>query len=896
MVSEQNLTVPVLAQKSYRWALAAVLIIYFLIYGWILITSDYIPYVMDGNESYSSLTHASNLYSFGIDKSIGLTDEATSPDPGAHPFIHTHQGNFPRIYAYLIYLLGARSIESQIVVTAFTTGLASIYFAFVFFTRISTPLNALIYCLVLMTDYVLFAQWHTVTYRSWHCFFFFSSLLCAQGFASPKRKTWMVLTLFNFIGLFYWELVFATFVATTTGLYTGWIYRRNLKTIILAWSTQLAGALCGLGILILQLVSYLGWKDFLLDIKYTFSARNFAQDNQAWIDEILNFYQSRNVLFLHNFQAAEKFEGFQTFLANLFTYSFQIHTPLLTFIILLIFFGWLMGTGIHTFNKYGLSRTTVPRQEEMGTPYFFSATALFATSWYLFVFFLYRKSDVFTGLNQSSLPSSAAAWLTGMLLILPVVLFLTFLCVRLLQTTQSDHEPSALSKILTATVYLLAAVLLMTVQNRLYNQQLRIIWENMALFSSPMPTLLVVFLAAVIGVSLIFLGPRKLFGNKESNLTGVIPFLIAGLLAFGFVYKLSPGYVSSGYLVRYAPFIVFHVDTIIAISLCLLLLLTQRTYQWLRCFQDITNFSPARLMVRQSMILGVGSVTLLCFSLIYWTNLQANYIQLFPYDHFTFLKKLKAPPYKGASFITNNYGPLIYGHTDQWAYIANYLGEKSIQLTAEGYDLDIKREDLWVADRYVRQDYSKPEYFLCFTIHNIYQAIERLSPPTSSRNHCSNSYLVKFASSNISKIFQHKIMERDTSRFDAWAIVKLDWEFPPFLKLSDPANLDTAVKFSISGSPEHMTARIDYEYTHQDGIPEGDTIVRLYTLDPNNSSRSKERGDGEKRLLKEGIKSRIFHLPPHIHGCFKAAVIPKSINKQAFEYTSPPICLPAYDS
>lgn len=139
-------------------------------------------------------------------------------------------------------------------------------------------------------------------------------------------------------------------------------------------------------------------------------------------------------------------------------------------------------------------------------------------------------------------------------------------------------------------------------------------------------------------------------------------------------------------------------------------------------------------------------------------------------------------------------------------------------------------------------------------------------------------------------------MERDTSRFDAWAIVKLDWEFPPFLKLSDPANLDTAVKFSISGSPEHMTARIDYEYTHQDGIPEGDTIVRLYTLDPNNSSRSKERGDGEKRLLKEGIKSRIFHLPPHIHGCFKAAVIPKSINKQAFEYTSPPICLPAYDS
>src|SRR3989449_10682697 len=136
--------------KCYRISMVVVLVVYILLYGWILISSGFVPYVMDGNESYSSLLHAYNLYNFDITKSFGLADEADSPDTAADPFVHAHQGNFPRLFAYLIYLLGARDIESQIVVTTFTVGLAGVVFAFVFFSRFSGPFLDISFLLLLL--------------------------------------------------------------------------------------------------------------------------------------------------------------------------------------------------------------------------------------------------------------------------------------------------------------------------------------------------------------------------------------------------------------------------------------------------------------------------------------------------------------------------------------------------------------------------------------------------------------------------------------------------------------------------------------------------------------------------------------------------------------------------
>ena len=155
--------------------------VYVLWYGAILWMADGVPYVMDANETFSSLWHARNLVDHGFALTAGLADEVFSPHAAAHPFVHTHQGNFPRVFATLIYLLGARSPASQIVLTTFLVGGVSVAMMYRLLAKVVAPAFAVLACLLLLTDYVLYAQWQVVTYRVWHGFFFFSSLLLAQN-------------------------------------------------------------------------------------------------------------------------------------------------------------------------------------------------------------------------------------------------------------------------------------------------------------------------------------------------------------------------------------------------------------------------------------------------------------------------------------------------------------------------------------------------------------------------------------------------------------------------------------------------------------------------------------------------------------------------------------------
>src|SRR5258708_7320507 len=79
-------------------ALILLIVCYTVIYGGLLWYTHGLPYVLDNNESFSSLWHAYNLYHFDISKSMGLADETFAYHAAAHPFVHTHQGNFPRLF------------------------------------------------------------------------------------------------------------------------------------------------------------------------------------------------------------------------------------------------------------------------------------------------------------------------------------------------------------------------------------------------------------------------------------------------------------------------------------------------------------------------------------------------------------------------------------------------------------------------------------------------------------------------------------------------------------------------------------------------------------------------------------------------------------------------------
>ena len=117
------------------------------------------PYIMDNNETYSSIVHAKSISQFGISESKGLADESYGLSLSSHPYIHSHQGNYPRLFAWIMYELGAKNPLQQILITTFTVGLIAILLAFTFISKLANPWLAFIFCMVLISDYIFFSQW-----------------------------------------------------------------------------------------------------------------------------------------------------------------------------------------------------------------------------------------------------------------------------------------------------------------------------------------------------------------------------------------------------------------------------------------------------------------------------------------------------------------------------------------------------------------------------------------------------------------------------------------------------------------------------------------------------------------------------------------------------------------
>jgi hypothetical protein len=267
--------------------------IYFILYGWLLLRSGGLPYVTDNNESFSVFIHSRNLFTFGVDKSFGLADESDSPSPDAHPFVYTHQGLFSRLFGFVMYALGARTIQSQIVVSTLTVGFASVMMAFAYFGRISPRPIASIICLTFATDYVFFAQWQVVTYRVWHGFFLFGALLCVHRLAGESWRLWRLVILVLFAGVFYFHALFGLFLFVFRAAYALLVYRAWRRALARVWVPQFAGLVASLLVLISQDVLYSGWDGFAQDLRYTYLARNVVLDPDL-MSSMRTFYSSHS--------------------------------------------------------------------------------------------------------------------------------------------------------------------------------------------------------------------------------------------------------------------------------------------------------------------------------------------------------------------------------------------------------------------------------------------------------------------------------------------------------------------------------------------------------------------------------------------------------------------------
>jgi hypothetical protein len=178
----------------------------------------------------------------------------------------------------------------------------------------------------LFSDYLLFAQWHVVTYRIWYGFLFFGTLFAISN-AGPENGVWPYALLTGlFFLLFYFELVFALYVSITCGIFALWQYWKKPRKIAWIYGVQILGGITALALLFIQLTAALGLEVVIKDFSATFLARNASAANGGGAS-FVQFFRDHNIAFWQNFRDGAALRTLLAFARSMGTAVFQIWTP-----------------------------------------------------------------------------------------------------------------------------------------------------------------------------------------------------------------------------------------------------------------------------------------------------------------------------------------------------------------------------------------------------------------------------------------------------------------------------------------------------------------------------------------------------------------------------------------
>ena len=771
--------------SSQRVLEAALALLYVVYYAWLLVAGHGMPYVMDGNESFSTLWHAYNLFHFDFAQSVGLTDESFSPHAAAHPYLYTHQGNFPRLFGFVIYALGARTIVSQVVATAAIVGSATMFLAYRYFARIGGPRCAAIYCALLMTDYVLYAQWHVVTLRVW-CGFFVFALFLALESAEGRHQGRVHAALFLIgLGLFYDELAFAAMLAAAGLVYVALAYWRRPLVAVRALAAFAAGGFTALAILFAQLSLHFSVGVVLKDLDYTYLARNFAS-NLAAREAVRSFFEAQHIVFWPQYVNGGLYRNLKDFILSLSRYDLQVYTPVFCLAMLLLLAGWALGarrsagaaaeamretsSSDHALSP-GRRATDLLLLANLAAALFFLLCAIMLGSG---VFGLYPAAPIpgvparFSHAAAAVVAAAAIAALAGALAIVRGITGSWWAVTRM--------KPSAALR-LVILLGLTAAALHW--QRLLYEGggggELAALW--MLPLATPWARLsarLGVAAALALGIFLAVRGEcRPAAGCGSEGFARIRHFVVAGFAGYALVYWLSPGIVLSGFQWRYAPFVVFFLCALPAAAFEVLAHVAGRAR------------AAWRERAAGEAAIGVGAAGLLLAGAAYWANVQVSYARLLPPDHGAVFRMLAEPPYLGRRFVSNAYTAPLTAFTGEWGYADTVIGRGGVTLTAEGY---VRHRDmrsyLWFADRDRNADYASPDFYACFVQQMFASAaLRRVAAQHGWQpaGGCSTQPLIA-AAGRPDAVLRDEVVSRDSPQRDYWAVLRLDHDYPPFVR------------------------------------------------------------------------------------------------------------------
>jgi hypothetical protein len=739
--------------------------VYFIFYGCLLWSSHGLPYAIDNNESFSSLVHARNLHDVSWSITKGLTDEVEAYHPAASPFVHTHQGNVPRLYAYFLYCLGARSIESQIAITTFTVGLLAVWFAYRFIRSIGPPVLAAIVCLVMITDYGLFAQWQVNTYRVWYGFFFFASLLWVAEWNRGCRWHMVLLGILNFAAMFYGEYVFATFVGLTAALFAGLLYRRRLIVFLQLLCIEAAGGLIAAGILLTQLTAYMGWDNVKRDINYTLKARNMAFDS-TFAAKASRFYSEHHIVFFNNYFDSAPQRTFSNFISSLFKYHLRFYDAWICLSVAIILTGALMGECRR--------RSAANSGFGQGWLLFFSnvigMTLLGAGFCYLISISVLQMQSAILGRSVS----------LGVNLVTIGCALAVALLFAQFQRSRPPNRYFTWAGILRAVLLPALAIYLIKSKEQLFGALGGIQWSPMFFPKLYYPIGALAFVACVcFATSNAAIGSQAFLGRRVS-LRRLFGLSASVFLGYAVVYRIFTGYIFSGYLVRQAPFLVFWTDSLIGSSLFFILEVSVR-----QCAKG-----------RRLPIIG-SSILLLTFA-VAWISLQTAYWRIAPPTNYAFLRFLNKAPFLGRTFVVNAYPAPVAVKTRAWAYAESSIFSGQIKLTHDGFSAEHDKAYLWFADANTNPSYLKPDYGLEISQpSSLEEAMGRSIEFEGEKNQSTAFAAVGCVNRSLAPMqafLQDQLVSGD-GRY--YTIVKFDWDFPPFLQPIDDSIVRSASQMSI---------------------------------------------------------------------------------------------------
>jgi hypothetical protein len=769
--------------------------LFLLVCGALIVGSDFLPFGTDNNETFSSFLHARNMYQWGLFSFGGLTNETTSWEPAAQAYIYTHQGNFPRIYSYILYLFGARSVESQIVLTTGTVGLAGIVMAYKFMERRVDALFAFLFCAVLCTDYLMSLQWLVNTWRVWQLLLFFAPLLLADRLAARGFDPLALLALaIVFMANFYCEIIFAFFVAFVFSAYLALHAWRRPGLVLTGWVAGGIGAVLAIAILAAQIAWAIGWDGFVKDLTLTFFSRNNLPAGKLaeYQNEVIRFARDNNIVFWDNFNAFRgPFQDPRYTIKILFRYTFlQMTAPIMMLCFIMAMGVSMRGvitSGMRWFPASWFCNTVSPAVAQaciLPAFAFFAAFVIVGSralgvggyEFYLtvdgtttpFVLVMVAASSIITLYVQRD---GAQADKIGVTVVL--VAAATYVLIVVAQYNASLPAAWMLLVVVGAASWFLYERL-----SRLSLDWARVLGVVAVLVSCGVLARLVagLFLSenatgGVVNYDVLTLKFIERLGGHtawkaivlmtgllaalwvieppaKAKLGGLVIYVMAGVVGFLLVATLSFGYIITAYFSRNCPFILYFTALFPALLVyALIRTLPDRVTDW--------NFGLAK---------GVLAAPVLAAALFTWFVAQDLYLKAIPPGRMTPMFRELAR--LGGSSVSNTYATPIAIKTGDWSYFdpvfffdGSWLDHDRIEMSRRDWRY------LWFAD-HSNPAYLKPKYFVCW-MHLNFKDTVAPPPPCGAYAGIREIRAGKGPFKNVE-------VAKDDKR-DLWSIVELDW-------------------------------------------------------------------------------------------------------------------------